>query len=63
MFGIVTAHDEVALLAEIGVTVRCSSWSASSSASTTSATSAPVALATGLGQLGFTIVFGFLIIV
>ena len=42
-----------------GAAVR---WSASSSTCTSSATSAPVALATGLGQLAFTIVFGFLLV-
>jgi len=62
VFGIVTAHDEVALLAEIGVTVLLFVVGLKLDLHHIRHIG-PVALATGLGQLGFTIVFGFLIIV
>ncbi len=62
VFGIVTAHDQVALLAEIGVTVLLFVVGLKLDLHHIRHIG-PVALATGLGQLGFTIVFGFLIIV
>jgi len=62
VFGIVKAHDEVALLAEIGVTVLLFVVGLKLDLHHIRHIG-PVALATGLGQLGFTIVFGFLLIV
>jgi Kef-type K+ transport system membrane component KefB len=62
VFGIVTAHDQVALLAEIGVTVLLFVVGLKLDLHHIRHIG-PVALATGLGQLGFTIVFGFALIV
>ena len=61
VFGIVKAHDQVALLAEIGVTVLLFVVGLKLDLHHIRHIG-PVALATGLGQLGFTIVFGFLLI-
>lgn len=61
VFGIVKAHDEVALLAEIGVTVLLFVVGLKLDLHHIRHIG-PVALATGLGQLGFTIVFGFVLI-
>ncbi|MBP8217962.1 MAG: cation:proton antiporter, partial [Thauera sp.] len=58
VFGIVRAHDQVALLAEIGVTVLLFVVGLKLDLHHIRHIG-PVALATGLGQLGFTIVFGF----
>ena len=62
VFGIVKAHEQVALLAEIGVTVLLFVVGLKLDLHHIRHIG-PVALATGLGQLGFTLVFGFLIIV
>ncbi|HHW64317.1 MAG TPA: cation:proton antiporter [Rhodocyclaceae bacterium] len=61
VLGIVRAHDQVALLAEIGVTVLLFVVGLKLDLHHIRHIG-PVALATGLGQLGFTIVFGFLLI-
>lgn len=60
-FGLVQAHDQINLLAEIGVAVLL--FLVGLKLDLTHVRHiGPVALATGLGQLGFTIAFGFLII-
>ncbi|AVR89397.1 cation:proton antiporter [Thauera aromatica] len=61
-FGLVRAHEQVALLAEIGVTVLLFVVGLKLDLHHIRHIG-PVALATGLGQLGFTIVFGFVLIV
>lgn len=60
-FGLVQAHDQINLLAEIGVAVLLFLVGLKLDLSHVRHIG-PVALATGLGQLGFTIAFGFLII-
>ena len=62
VFGIVKAHDQIALLAEIGVTVLLFVVGLKLDLHHIRHIG-PVALATGLGQLAFTIVFGFILIV
>ena len=59
-FGLVTAHDQVELLAEVGVTVLLFVVGLKLDIHLIRSLGR-VALATGLGQLAFTIVFGFLI--
>jgi Kef-type K+ transport system membrane component KefB len=59
-FGLVTAHDQVELLAEIGVTVLLFVVGLKLDVNLIRSLGR-VALATGLGQLAFTIVFGFFI--
>jgi Kef-type K+ transport system membrane component KefB len=59
--GLATAHDQIALLAEIGVTVLLFAVGLKLDLHHVRHIG-PVALATGLGQLAFTIVFGFLLI-
>ncbi|CAH1747649.1 Sodium/hydrogen exchanger [Thauera humireducens] len=61
VFGIVKAHDQIALLAEIGVTVLLFVVGLKLDLHHIRHIG-PVALATGLGQLAFTIVFGFVLI-
>ena len=61
-FGLVRAHEQIALLAEIGVTVLLFVVGLKLDLHHIRHIG-PVALATGLGQLGFTIVFGFVLIV
>lgn len=61
VFGVVKAHDQVALLAEIGVTVLLFVVGLKLDLHHIRHIG-PVALATGLGQLAFTIVVGFAII-
>ncbi|MFU2489332.1 cation:proton antiporter [Thauera sp. WH-1] len=61
VFGIVQAHEQVALLAEIGVTVLLFVVGLKLDLHHIRHIG-PVALATGLGQLAFTIVFGFVLI-
>ncbi|MCM2331522.1 MAG: cation:proton antiporter, partial [Pseudomonas sagittaria] len=58
VFGVVKAHDQVALLAEIGVTVLLFVVGLKLDLHHIRHIG-PVALATGLGQLAFTIVVGF----
>src|SRR3990172_10096633 len=58
--GLVRSHDEIALLAQIGVTVLLFVVGLKLDLHLVRHIG-PVALATGLGQLGFTILFGFLI--
>lgn len=60
-FGLVQAHDEIDLLAQIGVAVLLFLVGLKLDLEHVRHIG-PVALATGLGQLGFTILFGFLII-
>jgi Kef-type K+ transport system membrane component KefB len=60
-FGLVQAHDEINLLAEVGVTVLLFLVGLKLDLKHVRHIG-PVALATGLGQLGFTILFGFLIL-
>src|SRR5690606_36309251 len=62
LLGIVNAQEEVALLAEIGVTVLLFVVGLKLDLHHIRHIG-PVALATGLGQLAFTIVFGFALIV
>lgn len=60
-FGLVEAHDQIDLLAQIGVTVLL--FVVGLKLDLTHVRHiGPVALATGLGQLGFTIFFGFLLV-
>lgn len=60
-FGLVTAHDEVALLAQVGVAVLL--FAVGLRLDMTHVRHiGPVALATGLGQLAFTIVIGFALV-
>jgi Kef-type K+ transport system membrane component KefB len=60
-FGLVQAHDQIELLAQIGVTVLL--FVVGLKLDITHVRHiGPVALATGLGQLGFTIIFGFALI-
>jgi Kef-type K+ transport system membrane component KefB len=60
-FGLVQAHDQIELLAQIGVTVLL--FVVGLKLDITHVRHiGPVALATGLGQLSFTIIFGFLLI-
>ncbi|WP_243632192.1 cation:proton antiporter [Parazoarcus communis] len=61
VFGLVKAHEQVALLAEIGVTVLLFVVGLKLDLHHIRHIG-PVALATGLGQLAFTIVFGFILI-
>ncbi|HRP24863.1 MAG TPA: cation:proton antiporter [Thauera sp.] len=61
VFGIVQAHEQIALLAEIGVTVLLFVVGLKLDLHHIRHIG-PVALATGLGQLAFTIVFGFVLI-
>ena len=61
VFGIVKAHDQIALLSEIGVTVLLFVVGLKLDLHHIRHIG-PVALATGLGQLAFTIVFGFVLI-
>lgn len=58
--GLVSAHEQIGLLAEIGVTVLLFVVGLKLDMHLVRHLG-PVALATGLGQLGFTIIFGFLI--
>ena len=60
-FGLVQAHDQVDVLAQIGVAVLLFVVGLKLDL-TRVRDIGPVALATGLGQLAFTIVFGFLLI-
>ncbi|WP_217126054.1 cation:proton antiporter [Hydrogenophilus thiooxidans] len=61
VFGLVRAHDQIDLLAQVGVTVLLFLVGLKLDLGHVRHIG-PVALATGLGQLGFTILFGFLII-
>jgi len=58
VFGLVTAHDQIALLAQVGVTVLLFAVGLKLDLHHIRHLG-PVALATGLGQLTFTIVIGF----
>lgn len=60
-FGIVTAHDQIDLLAQVGVAVLLFLVGLKLDLQHVRHIG-PVALATGLGQLGFTILFGFVLI-
>ncbi len=60
-FGVVQAHDQIDLLAQIGVTVLLFVVGLKLDLHHVRHIG-PVALATGLGQLAFTIAFGFLIV-
>jgi Kef-type K+ transport system membrane component KefB len=60
VFGLVRAHDQINLLAEIGVTVLLFVVGLKLDLQHIRHIG-PVALATGLGQLAFTIVFGFIL--
>lgn len=61
VLGLVTAHDQIGLLAEIGVTVLLFVVGLKLDLHHIRHIG-PVALATGLGQLAFTIIFGFILI-
>ncbi|PTU73745.1 cation:proton antiporter [Pseudomonas mangrovi] len=61
VLGLVTAHDHISLLAEIGVTVLLFVVGLKLDLHHIRHIG-PVALATGLGQLAFTIVFGFILV-
>lgn len=61
VFGLVQAHDQIDLLAQIGVAVLLFLVGLKLDLQHVRHIG-PVALATGLGQLGFTILFGFLLI-
>ncbi len=61
MLGLVTAHDQIDLLAQVGVAVLLFVVGLKLDLQHVRHIG-PVALATGLGQLAFTIVFGFLLI-
>ncbi|SDT13849.1 cation:proton antiporter [Pseudomonas oryzae] len=61
VFGVVRAHDQIALLAEVGVTVLLFVVGLKLDLHHIRHIG-PVALATGLGQLAFTTVFGFVLI-
>lgn len=61
VFGLVTAHDQIDLLAQIGVTVLLFVVGLKLDLHSIRRIG-PVALATGLGQLAFTIIIGFLIL-
>jgi Kef-type K+ transport system membrane component KefB len=61
VLGVVTAHDQIALLAQVGVAVLLFVVGLKLDLQHIRHIG-PVALATGLGQLGFTIIIGFLII-
>jgi len=61
VLGLVTAHDQIDLLAQVGVAVLLFVVGLKLDLQHVRHIG-PVALATGLGQLGFTIVFGFLLI-
>jgi len=61
VLGLVTAHDHISLLAEVGVTVLLFVVGLKLDLHHIRHIG-PVALATGLGQLAFTIVFGFALI-
>jgi Kef-type K+ transport system membrane component KefB len=58
--GLVTAHDQIDLLAQVGITILLFLVGLKLDLHLVRRLG-PVALATGLGQLGFTIAFGFLI--
>jgi len=58
--GLVTAHNQIDLLAQVGITILLFLVGLKLDLHLVRRLG-PVALATGLGQLGFTIVFGFLI--
>ena len=60
VLGVVSAHEQIGLLAEIGVTVLLFVVGLKLDMHLVRHLG-PVALATGLGQLSFTIIFGFLI--
>ncbi|MFN3595354.1 MAG: cation:proton antiporter, partial [Thiobacillaceae bacterium] len=60
-FGLVEAHGQIDLLAQVGVAVLLFLVGLKLDLAHVRHIG-PVALATGLGQLGFTILFGFLII-
>lgn len=60
-FGLVTAHDQIDLLAQVGVAVLLFVVGLKLDLQHVRHIG-PVALATGLGQLAFTIVFGFVLI-
>jgi Kef-type K+ transport system membrane component KefB len=60
-FGLVQAHDQIELLAQIGVTVLLFVVGLKLDITHVKHIG-PVALATGLGQLSFTIIFGFALI-
>jgi len=60
VLGMVSAHDQIGLLSQIGVTVLLFVVGLKLDMHLVRHLG-PVALATGLGQLGFTIIFGFLI--
>ena len=61
VLGLVTAHEQIDLLAQIGITVLLFVVGLKLDLNHIRHIG-PVALATGLGQLGFTILFGFFII-
>ncbi len=61
VFGLVTAHDQIDLLAQVGVAVLLFAVGLKLDLHHVRHIG-PVALATGLGQLGFTIVIGFALI-
>jgi len=61
VLGLTTAHEQITLLAEIGVTVLLFAVGLKLDLHHVRHIG-PVALATGLGQLAFTIVFGFVLI-
>ena len=61
VFGLVTAHDQIALLAQVGVAVLLFAVGLKLDLHHIRHIG-PVALATGLGQLSFTIVIGFAIV-
>lgn len=61
VLGVVTAHDQIDLLAQIGVTILLFVVGLKLDLQHIRHIG-PVALATGLGQLAFTILFGFILI-
>jgi len=61
VFGLVTAHDQIDLLAQVGVAVLLFVVGLKLDLTHVRQVGR-VALATGLGQLGFTILFGFLLV-
>jgi Kef-type K+ transport system membrane component KefB len=62
VLGVVTAHDQIALLAQVGVAVLLFVVGLKLDLQHIRHIG-PVALATGLGQLAFTIIIGFLIVI
>ena len=61
VLGVVTAHDQIDLLAQIGVTILLFVVGLKLDLQHIRHIG-PVALATGLGQLAFTLLFGFILI-